>query len=87
MRAVRVAALKAQLSEFLRAVRRGHTVVVYDRDTPIARIVPYTAEDGILVVRSPIGGHGSLQAVPLPAPDPAALDIVDLLLEERQPDR
>ena len=36
MRKVGVAALKARLSEYLREVRRGRTVIVVDRDTPIA---------------------------------------------------
>jgi len=38
---VRIADLKARLSEHLRAVRRGRSLTVLDRDTPIARIVPY----------------------------------------------
>jgi antitoxin (DNA-binding transcriptional repressor) of toxin-antitoxin stability system len=41
---VRIADLKARLSEHLRLVRKGHTLTVLDRDTPIARIVPYVAE-------------------------------------------
>lgn len=40
---VRIADLKARLSEHLRAVRNGGTVTVLDRDTPIARIVPFLA--------------------------------------------
>ncbi len=40
MRAVRIAELKAHLSEHLRAVQDGATVTVLDRNTPIARIVP-----------------------------------------------
>ena len=41
---VRIAELKARLSEHLRAVRNGSTLTVLDRDTPIARIIPYTAQ-------------------------------------------
>lgn len=41
MRNVGIAELKARLSEHLRSVRNGGTVTVLDRDTPIARIVPY----------------------------------------------
>ncbi len=37
---VRIADLKARLSEHLRAVRKGRTLTVLDRDTPVARIVP-----------------------------------------------
>lgn len=41
---VRIADLKARLSEHLRTVRRGTSLVVMDRDTPVARIVPYAAQ-------------------------------------------
>src|SRR5207247_2165703 len=40
MKQVRIADLKARLSEYLRAVRRGETIAVLDRDTPVAQIVP-----------------------------------------------
>ena len=41
---VRIADLKARLSEHLRAVRNGSTLTVLDRDTPVALIVPYAAQ-------------------------------------------
>src|SRR5204863_8276246 len=47
-----VAELKARLSEYLRSVRGGHEITVYDRDQPIARIVPY-ASGGARSVREP----------------------------------
>jgi prevent-host-death family protein len=40
MKHAKVSELKAKLSEFLAGVRAGGTVMVYDRVTPIARIVP-----------------------------------------------
>lgn len=40
---VGIAELKARLSEYLRSVRNGSSLTVLDRDTPIARIVPYAA--------------------------------------------
>jgi prevent-host-death family protein len=46
MNVVDVADLKARLSEHLRAVRKGRTLTVVDRSTPVARIVPYAAEGG-----------------------------------------
>jgi prevent-host-death family protein len=33
-----ISKLKNNLSEYLRRVRAGHSVVIYDRDVPIARI-------------------------------------------------
>ena len=41
MRRTKVSELKAHLSEVLAEVRGGATVVVCDRNTPIARLVPY----------------------------------------------
>ena len=41
---VRIADLKARLSEHLRTVGNGETLTVLDRDTPVARIVPYAAQ-------------------------------------------
>ncbi len=41
MKETNVSGLKARLSEYLAAVRHGDTVVVHDRHTPIARLVPF----------------------------------------------
>jgi prevent-host-death family protein len=87
MKTVRIADLKARLSEHLRSVRRGHPLVVLDRDTPIARVVPYREAGEPLVIRQPMGRYPSLQEVPLPAPLRLDVDIVDVLLEERQGER
>jgi prevent-host-death family protein len=81
---VKVAELKARLSEYLRAARRGHPVTVCDRDTPVARLVPYQAEGEPLTVRSPIG---ALHDVALPAPLGRRVDSLAALLEDRQPAR
>jgi prevent-host-death family protein len=83
MRQVRIAELKSRLSEHLRAVRRGEVVTVMDRDTPIARIVPYREEGPPLVIRRPAPGGPRLGEVPLPPPAKTKVDIVELLLEDR----
>src|SRR6266571_3767357 len=49
MNVVKIAELKSRLSEYLRRVRRGHPLTVMDRETPIARIVPYESGPGPLV--------------------------------------
>src|SRR4051794_36630095 len=41
MSAVKIADLKNNLSRHLTTVRRGRELTVLDRDTPIARIVPF----------------------------------------------
>lgn len=87
MKGVRVADLKSKLSEHLRKVRSGRTVTVLDRNTPIARIVPYEEGGASLTVRSPLPGAPSLKDVRLPPPLRIRRDIVTLLLEERQGER
>ena len=44
MKSVGIADLKARLSEHLKAVRKGGTLTVLDRNTPVARIVPFNTE-------------------------------------------
>ncbi|HET6204347.1 MAG TPA: type II toxin-antitoxin system prevent-host-death family antitoxin [Planctomycetota bacterium] len=87
MKSVGVAELKSRLSQYLRRVRRGETIVVLDRQTPIARLVPYESGGEGLRVRPPIGKYGSIHRVPLPPPLRLKKDIVEYLLEERQGDR
>ena len=40
MKNARISELRDKLSEYLARVRKGETVIVYDRDTPIARLEP-----------------------------------------------
>ena len=83
MKNVRIADLKARLSEHLRAVRRGETITVLDRDTPVARIVPLDANSDALVAQRPRRRYARLADVPLSPPMRLPFDIVDVLLEER----
>ncbi len=83
MKQVRIAELKARLSEYLRAVRRGETIAVLDRDTPVAQIVP-VRDRAALRVRKPAPGTPAPNRVPLPKPMKLDVDVVQLLLEERQ---
>lgn len=82
MKTVRIAELKARLSEHLRSVRKGRTLTVMDRDTPIARIIPYNAGSP-LVIRSPVVDAPRLAALRMPPPLQLKTDIVALLAEER----
>jgi len=45
MRSVQIAELKNNLSAYLRKVRTGEEVVICDRQSPIAKIVPLSAGD------------------------------------------
>jgi prevent-host-death family protein len=85
MKPVGVAELKARLSEYLRAVRKGHDFTIMDREQPIARVIPYAAT-GSLIVREPITTYRTLGDIPLPPPVQLNVDAVELLLEDRQRD-
>jgi prevent-host-death family protein len=80
---VKVAELKARLSEYLRGARRGHSITVCDRETPIARLVPFVERES-LPVRQPLRG---LRDVELPPPLGRPVDRLSMLLEERQQSR
>ena len=87
MKDVKIADLKAKLSEYLRYVRQGHTVTVLDRNTPVARLVPYEAQ-AIVQVSEPTGPYGGdIGKVPLPDPIDLDVDVVEVLLEMRQTER
>ena len=79
VRTVRIAELKSRLSEFLRSVRKGHTLTVLDRDTPIARIIPYAAEP-IEVRRA----TRRLRDLKLPSPPQSPTDSLAVLLDDRR---
>lgn len=76
---VGIADLKARLSEHLRSVRNGGTLTVLDRDTPIARIVPYAAQP--LEIRKAKRRLRDLKLAPRPS---KRTDSVALLVEDRR---
>ena len=80
---VRIAELKSRLSEYLRRVRRGETITVLDRETPIARLEPVAGDRARLVVREPAAGAPRPGDLRFPAPLKTKTDILDLLAEER----
>ena len=86
MKTVRIAELKARLSEYLRVVRRGETIAVLDRDTPVAHIIP-VRDRTALRVRTPAPGTPRPNQIALPKPLKLHGDVVALLLEERQSHR
>ncbi|MFY9611188.1 MAG: type II toxin-antitoxin system prevent-host-death family antitoxin [Blastocatellia bacterium] len=88
--AVNITDLKKNLSRYLNEVRRGAEVLIKDRNTPIARIVPLAEQEddeGELIA----AGCARLpkSANPLPKyfwsePLPkTSLDLIDLLREDR----
>lgn len=79
MKGVGIADLKARLSEHLRAVRRGRTITVLDRNVPVARIVPFGVEP--IEVRRATRRPSDL---PVPKGPAAQTDSLAVLLEDRR---
>ena len=75
---VGIADLKARLSEHLRSVRNGDSLTVLDRNTPIARIVPYASQP--LEIRK---ATRPLRTLKLPSKPAKRTDSVALLVDDR----
>ena len=82
MKRVNIATLKARLSEHLKLVRRGETLIVMDRDTPVARVIPYGAGPLPVVVHAPKTPYRTLGDVPITPVDFEG-DPLEALWEER----
>ena len=63
MKRAKVSELKARLSAYLAEVRGGDTVIVCDRNTPIARLVPYDDDTDGFVVNEPRRAASTLGTV------------------------
>lgn len=78
-----VSELKMRLGSYLAAVRKGHSIVVCDRVTPIARLVPYEPEEdaGFQVTPASLAPR-TLAKVDGVRPS-RSVDVVRLLREDR----
>jgi antitoxin (DNA-binding transcriptional repressor) of toxin-antitoxin stability system len=83
MREVGIADLKARLSEHIGNVRRGSSIVVLDRSTAVARIVPMEQAADALVIRKPARRTPPLGRVRLPPRLKTRVDPVVMLLSDR----
>ena len=82
MKKVMVSELKAKLSAYLSEVRKGETVVVCDRKTPVARLIPYTQDTDELGIEEPMITDRE-RVWPKPVRLRKKVDVVKLLREDR----
>ena len=84
-----VSELKANLSRYLREVRRGGEVEVLDRGAPVARLVPAAAGDDAGIRERLIGagvlrpGRGSTAAILESPPLALPVGLSEALAEDR----
>ena len=86
MKQVGIAELKSRLSEFLRVVQGGESIAVLDRNRAVAHIVPVLERPG-LRIRKPATDSPKPNKVSLPQSIANKIDILELLMEERQSHR
>lgn len=82
MKSVKISELKARLSEYLGHVRHGETVVVCDRNTPVAKLVPYEDRFDELRIEGPTLPRRELKKIRGVRPR-VPVDVVRLLRESR----
>ena len=82
MTTANVSELKAKLSAYLSEVRGGGTVIVYDRKTPIARLVPFQEEQDDLLIIEATATASSLKKIKGVRPN-KRIDIGKVLRELR----
>ena len=78
----KISELKARLSEYLAGVRRGDTVIVCDRKTPVARLLPYGEDRDDFRVERPSRPVRDLARIKGVRPR-RRVDVVKLLREDR----
>lgn len=85
MTKVKIAVLKAKLSNYLHRVRQGEQIIVTDRKTPVARIVPYILESDRLTIAGAKRPPNILKGIRIP-PAPSGTDSLKALKEDRRDD-
>ena len=82
MKEAKISELKAKLSGYLATVRRGESVLVTDRRTPIALLVPYEETEDRLTIEEPTAPLAGLKKIRGIRPR-RPIDVVKLLRESR----
>lgn len=82
---VKIAEFKGHLSHYLGRIRRGDEIVVTDRKTPIARVIPFKERrEPLLVTRAKASPRG-LKKLKIPPAHPGT-DSLRALREDRKDD-
>jgi antitoxin (DNA-binding transcriptional repressor) of toxin-antitoxin stability system len=80
VKTITISYFKTHISEELRKVRKGARLIISDRDTPIAEVVPFRTTPELLSIRQP-------QSTPFLVPRPTFKidhDPLAYLLEDRE---
>lgn len=82
---IKIAEFKSRLSHYLDRIRHGEQLVVTDRKTPIARVLPYSEQEERLSIQAAKGEPATLRKIKIP-PAPAGTNSLKALREDRRDD-
>lgn len=85
MTKVKIAVLKAKLSSYLHRVRQGEQIIVTDRKTPVARVVPYLSTSDRLTITAAKRPPSIFKGIRIPPARPGT-DSLKALKEDRKDD-
>lgn len=83
MKRVKISELKAHLSQYINEVRDGETIIVCDRNRPVAELRPLSSEAPALVLRGRQNPAALRAMLAHRAPPLAGFDAVRTLREDR----
>jgi prevent-host-death family protein len=86
---VGIAELKAHLSEYVRAAQSGSEVIIKDRQTPVAKLVPIQQPPMIGEIRRATRSLAEVQRMlnARPPEPPIPREVFERILEEERADR
>lgn len=95
MKSANISEIRDHLSEYLRTVRKGETVIVYDRETPIARLepIPASGQSHLLFYRRALAAgiltpprvvDDTLKTLSPPGKSKRPARLLEALIEERR---
>ncbi len=84
MKQAKIADLKSNLSAYLSEVRNGEIIVVCDRATPIARLIPFVEADDLTILNAT---HPARDAGKVKAPKLRKSVDIDRILAETRADK
>jgi len=77
METITISAFKARISEELRKVRKGSSIIIADRETPVALVSPIESESALKIRRA------KSTFDPPPPPEAIAHDPLEYLFADR----
>ena len=85
MRSINISKFKAAMGKYLKMVQQGESLVLLDRKTPVAKMIPYQDKASLrFEVRPSVEDPSGLARLTFSAVKGRKTNTLDLLLEDRR---